>query len=138
MRVVSLPLRFLSNFLWRCVLFCVILHPREKTTAVVKSWSTRLTEKYYKKPADFSGFPVFGLIYICCLRMPVPFLWRWSNCSFPATSDCAIPRMPFATSVALPIPGSGIPTSLWQRLSSWHPPSMDDSYHWRCLSSIHQ
>ena len=47
MRVFSYPLRFLSNFFWRYVHFCVTLHPRKKTTAVVKSWSTRLTEKCY-------------------------------------------------------------------------------------------
>ena len=47
MRVFSHPLRFFSNFFWRYVHFCVILHPRKKTTAVVKSWSTRLTGKCY-------------------------------------------------------------------------------------------
>ena len=44
MRISHHRLRFLSNFFWRYVHFCVTLHPRKKTTAVVKSWSTRLTE----------------------------------------------------------------------------------------------
>lgn len=44
MRILHHRLRFLSNFFWRYVHFCVTLHPRKKTTAVVKSWSTRLTE----------------------------------------------------------------------------------------------